>query len=133
MDNYEIITRYRWLMEEAWALKKQADRVLKIGTPAGIASQAITGMPRGTNDPEAAAIQAYDGYAKQLREKAEELLQICGRFEQVLNLLKDDRQRTICRMYYALCMTEEKIAEKTGVDQSTVNRDRTAAINFLRA
>ena len=127
MGDLEIIVRYKWLMHEAWALHKQAEKVQLIGAPQGVAGQALTGMPHGTNDPVAASIQAYDGYCQRLRAKAAELLSICDRFEAVIEKIGDDRQRVICRMYYGLDMTEEKIAEKLHIDQSTVNRDREKA------
>lgn len=131
MKDIEIIERYKWLMHEAWALEKQAEMVIRIGTPSGVAGQALSGMPHGTNDPVAASIQHADRYAEKLREKARELLNICGRFEGILSRIKDDRQRVICRMYYGLDMTDEKIAEKLNIDQSTVNRDRNAVLSAL--
>lgn len=129
MEDMEIIIRYKWLMHEAWTLQKQAEKVQLIGAPLGVAGQALTGMPHGTNDPVGASIQAYDGYCQRLQEKAGELLSICDRFELVIDKIRDDRQRVICRMYYGLDMTEEKIAEKLHIDQSTVNRDREKALN----
>lgn len=128
MDNYEILTRFRWLMEEAWTLSQQAEKVLKIGRPAGIAIQAITGMPHGTNDKDAAAIQLFDGYAAKLREKVAEIMSICDRFEKVMTMLENDRDRDICRKYYALGMTDDQIAKRVHMDQSTVCRIRNEAI-----
>lgn len=128
VDNYEILTRFRWLMEEAWTLSQQAEKVLKIGRPAGIGIQAITGMPHGTNDKDAAAIQMFDGYAAKLREKVTEIMGISDRFEKVLAMLENDRDRDFCRKYYALGMTDEQIANRVHMDQSTVCRIRNEAV-----
>ncbi len=131
LSNIEVLQRYRWLMEEAWTIMRQAERLLSIGAPLGVANQALTGMPRGTNDPTASAVQRYDKYIEQLHDKADELVVLCNRFEEVLSLLDDDRQRDICRKYYAVGMTEEQIAEKLHMDQSTVNRARNEALAKL--
>ena len=131
MNNREILVRYKWLMEEAWVLSQQAERVLRIGRPAGIAKQEITGMPRGTNDPTAAGIQAFDGYVKQLKIKADEIMKICGRFESVITMLKDDRDRTICRMYYGLGMTDEQISRRIHIARQVITDIRNKAIGKL--
>lgn len=136
MERCEILTRYRWLMQEAETLNRQADRVMGIGLPAGIAStwpkpEALKGMPRGTNDPAAASAQAFDGYIQHLRSKAERIMEICSKFEETLELLTDDRDRVICRKYYALGLTDEQIAEESHLDRSTVTLIRNAALAKL--
>ena len=136
MNRCDILTRYRWLVLEADTLMKQADKVMGIGVQADVRStwptkQALEGMPRGTNDPEAAGAQRFDGYIQRLRDRAEELMDICGLFESTLDLLEDDRERVICRKYYALGLTEEAIAEQVNMDQSTVNRYRNSALAKL--
>lgn len=136
MKRCEILTRYRWLMLEADTLIKQADKVMGIGVQADVRStwptrQALEGMPRGTNDPESAGAQRFDGYIQRLRDRAEELMSICDQFESTLALLDDDRERVICRKYYALGLSEEAIAEQVSMDQSTVNRYRNSALAKL--
>lgn len=130
MERREILLRYRWLTEEAAAMSKQADRLIRIGGPAGVANQALTGMPRGTNDPQAAGIQAFDGYIISLREKIAEIAQICSRFEDVLMDIRNDKARTFCRMYYGNGMTDEQIAHRYHLERSTVTKIRNEAIEL---
>lgn len=135
MERCEILTRYRWLMLEAETLLRQADKVMGIGIPADVRStwpskDKFNGVP-GTNDPEAAGAQRFDGYIQSLRDRAAELLSICGQFESTLNLLADDQERVICRRYYALGLTDEQIAQEIHMDQSTVCRIRNKAIAGL--
>ena len=132
MTYYEVIVRYKWLMEEAWTLNKQAERVLRIGTPAGISIYNLTGMPHGTNDKEAADIQAFDGYVQQLKKKVEEIMRICGKFEHALEMIIDDKQRDICRKYYALGMTDEQIGNRYHLERSGITQLRNNAIEKLK-
>lgn len=132
----EVLTRYRWIMMEAETLVRQADRVMGIGVPADVRStwptrDALEGMPRGTNDPEAANAQLFEGYIQKLRAKAVELLAICELFERTLDMLEDDQERVVCRKYYALGLTDEVIGEQIHADQSTVNRIRNRALARL--
>lgn len=131
LSDVDVLRRYHWLMEESWTLLKHAERVIQIGAPMGIGDQSISGMPRGTNDPTAASVQHYDKYVQQLRDKAAELLGLGKRFEEALAKLDDDRQRDICRKYYALDMTDEEIGERVHMDQATVNRIRNEALAKL--
>lgn len=128
MTKREILLRYRWLTEEAAAMSKQANRLIKIGAPAGVANQALTGMPRGTNDPQAAGIQAYDGYILSLQTKMQEIMEICNRFEDILDLIRNDRARVICRYYYGVGMTDDQIAKKMHLERPTVTNVRNDAV-----
>ena len=124
MTRREILKRYKWLMQEAAAMSKHANRLIKIGAPAGIANQALTGMPRGTNDPQAAGIQAFDGYIIELREKVAEIAEIGRMFEDVLALIRNDQARVICRYYYGVGMTDEQIAKQLKMARQTVTTIR---------
>ncbi len=130
MQSVEVLTRYKWLMAEAEAIMSQADKLIRIG-PAGVAGQAISGMPRGTNDADSAGVQAYDGYIQQLRERAEEIGGISRLFENVMAQFKNDRDRVICRLYYGVDMTDEQIGIKLNMDTSTVNRVRNDALSKI--
>lgn len=131
MSAVEILMEYRWILMEAVALKEQADRVVMIGTPRGVVGQALTGMPGGTNDAIAASIQKSDAYVEQLMFKRTRLLEICDQFEETLDKLPENRDRVICRMYYANGKTDEQIAEEIHMETSSVNKIRNAAIKAL--
>lgn len=136
MERSEILTRYRWLVLEADTLAKQADKVMGIGIQADVRStwpskDKLKGLPAGTNDPETAGAQRFDWYIQHLRERAEELMEICGKFEETINLIADDQDRVICRMYYGVGMTDEAIGEKVHLEQSYVCRIRNKALAAL--
>ena len=131
MTRTDVLLRYRWLTEEASAISRQADRLIRIGAPAGISNQAITGMPRGTNDPTAAGIQAFDGYVLTLRARVVEIAEICHEFESIITGIKDDRARTVCRLYYGNGLTDDQIARKYHLERSTVTKIRNDAIDSL--
>lgn len=131
MTDVEVLKRYRGLMTEAMALQAHADAVTMIGTPGGSAGQALTGMPRGTNDPLAASLQKAQSYLDRLEITKRKLLDICGRFEQVIARILDDDDRAICRMYYGAGMTDEEIGEKISKERSTVTKRRDAVMEYL--
>ena len=136
MERSEILIRYRWLILESETLSKQADKVMGIGIQADVRStwpskDKLKGLPGGTNDPETASAQRFDWYIKHLRDHAEELMDICGKFEETIALLVEDDARVICRMYYGIGMTDEAIGEKVHADQATVNRIRNKALASL--
>lgn len=131
MTAVQVLKEYNWIMAEAMALKEQADKVVLIGTPRGVAGQALTGMPGGTNDAVAASIQRADAYIEQLMFKRTRLLEICDQFEEILDQLKETRQRVICRMYYGCNKTDEEIGKEIHLDTSVVNRIRNDALDSL--
>ena len=136
MMRSEILSRYRWLLLESETLSKQADKVMGIGIQADIRStwpskDKLKGLPTGTNDPETASAQKFDWYIKILRDRATELMDICGKFEETLALIIDDQVRVICRMYYGLGMTDVQIGEKVNYDQSYICRIRNKALADL--
>lgn len=131
MKPAEVLLRYRWLQLEAETLIQQAERVQRIGAPTGVAGQALSGMPHGTNDAEAARGQLFDGYIAQLRRKATELSKVCGAFESTLELLQSDRERVICRMYYGLGLTDAAIGKKLHLEERSINGIRNEALRRL--
>lgn len=132
MTNVEIMKGYRMMLLEAFALKEQADDVVMIGTPRGVGSQELTGIKvQGNNDPVGTSIMQSDRYLERLREKYEELIRICNTFEDVLETIKDRRERVICRMYYGTGATDEKIAEKLNLETRTVCMIRNSALEKI--
>lgn len=131
MTRQELVVRFRWLSEEAIAIRRHMDRISKIGGPAGIANQAITGMPRGTNDPVAASIQAFDGYMKAWADKQCEIAKICNEFKSIIDSIIDDRCRVIVFSYYANGMTDDQIAKQMKLERSTVTKMRNETLESL--
>ncbi len=130
MTDREVVTRFLMLTAEAKAMAAQAELIGRI-LPAGVAGQAISGMPHGTNDADAANVQQYEGYMQKLYRQASELGKICVRFEEIISSIKDDRQRVICRYYYGANKTDEWIGKQLSYDTSSVNILRNKALMQL--
>lgn len=110
----EILTDYRLIVMEIETLERQSKFLNKyIGGPKPVRSPQLTGMPRGTNDPEAAMLQQIeeDDPLYRIEELSEELRGMVAEFEAIVNKIQDRRLFVIVRNYYGLGWTDEKIAE----------------------
>lgn len=110
----EILTDYRLIVMEIETLERQSKFLNKyIGGPRPVRSPQLTGMPRGTNDPEAAMMQTIeeDDPLYRIEELSEELRDMAAEFEAIVNRIQDRRLFVIVRNYYGLGWTDEKIAE----------------------
>ena len=110
----EILTDYRLIVMEIETLERQSRFLNKyIGGPRPVHSPQLTGMPRGTNDPEAAMMQTIeeDDPLFRIEELSEELRGMVAEFEAIVNKITDRRLFVIVRNYYGLGWTDEKIAE----------------------
>ena len=110
----EILTDYRLIVMEIETLERQSKFLNKyIGGPRPIRSPQLTGMPRGTNNPEAAMLQQVEENDPlyRIEELSEELRGMVSEFEAIVNQIKDRRLFVIVRNYYGLGWTDEKIAE----------------------
>lgn len=110
----EILADYRLIVMEIETLERQSEFLNKyIGGPKPVRSPQLTGMPRGTNDPEAAMLQTIeeDDPLFRIEELREELRGMVAEFEAIVNKIKDRRLFVIIRNYYGLGWTDEKIAE----------------------
>ena len=134
MTNRELLENYRDIVIEIETLERQS-RFLNqfIGGPRPVRSPQLTGMPRGTNDPEAALLQRNDTdeVLDRIEAKCEELRGMVDEFERIMDKIDDRRLRIIVRNYYALGWTDEKIAEQLELSRQHVNRLRTAYIDGL--
>ena len=110
----EILTDYRLIVMEIETLERQSKFLNKyIGGPRPVRSPQLTGMPRGTNNPEAAQMQTIeeDDPLFRIEELSEELRGMVSEFEAIVNKITDRRLFVIVRNYYGLGWTDEKIAE----------------------
>lgn len=127
MTKRELLENYRLLVIEIETLERQSKFLNRfIGGPTPVRAVQLTGMPRGTNDPEAAFLQRVDTeeVLEKIEEKCRELGEMLRDFESVLDEIKDRRLQIIIRNYYALGWTDERIAEQLELSQSHVNRLR---------
>lgn len=134
MTKRELLENYRYIVMEIETLERQSTFLNQyIGGPRPVRSPQLTGMPRGTNDPEAAMLQRqdYDDAIFLLEEKCRQLRDLVADFERVMDCVPDHWDVIILRDYYALGWTDKRIAHELGFDKSTVWKRRTNAVNAL--
>lgn len=130
----EILTDYRLIVMELETLERQSKFLNRyIGGPRPVRSPQLTGMPRGTNDPEAAMLQQNedDDPIFHIEELSKELGRMVVEFENIVNQITDRRLFIIVRNYYALGWTDEKIAENMDLSRQTVQKVRSDYFNSL--
>ena len=135
MTKRELLENYRLLVIEIDTLERQSKFLNQfIGGPKPIHAVQVTGMPRGTNDPEAAALQRVDTdeVLDKIEAKCEELRQLLDEFETIMNAISDRRLQIIIRNYYALGWSDERIAERMDLSRQHVNRLRSAYLEELK-
>ena len=131
MTRRELLENYRDIVIEIETLERQSKFLNQfIGGPRPIRSVQLTGMPRGTNDPEAALLQRNDTdeVLDKIEEKSRELRSMVDEFEKIMDSIQDRRLRIIIRNYYALGWTDERIGDQLGLSRQHVNRLRTAYV-----
>lgn len=134
MTKRELLENYRMLVIEINTLERQSKFLNQfIGGPRPLHGVQLTGMPRGTNDPEAALLQREDtdDVLDKIEERCRELRPLLEEFERIMNAIDDTRLRIIIRDYYALGWSEERTGEHVGLSRQHVNRLRTAYIETL--
>ena len=135
MTKKELLEGYRLLVIEIETLERQSKFLNQfIGGPRPVHAIQLTGMPRGTNDPEAAILQRADTdeVLDKLEKKCAELRELVGEFEVIMDGIKDRRLQVIVRDYYALGWTDERIGDQLEITRQHVNRLRTAYIEELK-
>jgi DNA-directed RNA polymerase specialized sigma subunit len=134
MTKRELLENYRMLVIEIDTLERQSKFLNQfIGGPRPLHGVQLTGMPRGTNDPEAALLQQEDtdDVLDKIEERCRELRPLLDEFERIMNAIEDRRLRIIIRDYYALGWSEERTGEHVGLSRQHVNRLRTAYLEGL--
>jgi DNA-directed RNA polymerase specialized sigma subunit len=135
MTKRELLESYRDIVIEIETLERQSKFLNQfIGGPRPVRGIQLTGMPRGTNDPEAALLQREDTneVLEKIEAKCAELREMVDAFEMIMDKIDDRRLRIIVRNYYALGWTDERIAEQLELSRQHVNRLRTAYIEQLQ-
>ena len=135
MTKRELLENYRMLVIEIDTLERQSKFLNQfIGGPRPVHGVQLTGMPRGTNDPESAILQREDtdDVLDKIEERCRELRPLLDEFERIMNAIEDRRLRIIIRDYYALGWSEERTGEHVGLSRQHVNRLRTAYLDELQ-
>ena len=134
MTKRELLENYRDIVIEIETLERQSKFLNQfIGGPRPVRSPQLTGMPRGTNDPEAAILQREDTdeVLEKIETKCAELREMLFEFEHIMDSIPDREDAIILRNYYALGWTDKKIGYKMGYDKSTIWKRRNKIINSL--
>jgi len=134
MTKRELLESYRMLVIEIDTLERQSKFLNQfIGGPRPLRGVQLTGMPRGTNDPEAAILQREDtdDVLDKIEERCRELRPLLEEFERVMDEIPDRRLQIIIRDYYALGWSDERIGEHVDLSRQHVNRLRTAYIDGI--
>jgi hypothetical protein len=134
MTKRELLENYRDIVIEIETLERQSKFLNSfIGGPQPLRAVQLTGMPRGTNDPEAAMLQRNDTdeVLNKLELKCQELREMVDAFEIIMDGIVDRRLRIIVRNYYALGWTDEKIGEQLELSRQHVNKLRTAYLEGI--
>lgn len=128
MTKRELLENYRNLVIDINMMEQRLSFLSKyIGGPRPLRAVQLTGMPRGTNEPEAALMQREDTDSEildKIEQRMDETRRLTARFEVILEEIDDRRLRNIIQAYYGLGHSEEKIAEEIGLSQTHVNRLR---------
>lgn len=134
MTKRELLENYRVIVMEIETLERQSTFLNQfIGGPKPVHAVRLTGMPRGTNDPEAAVLQRqdYDDAISKIEKRCEELRGLVSAFENIIESIPNIEDAMIIRDYYALGWTDIKIGMKMGYDKSTIWKRRTKVMNTL--
>lgn len=134
MTKRELLENYRMIVIEIETLERQSKFLNQfVGGPRPVRAIRLTGMPRGTNDPEAAMIQRedYDDELIIVEEKIKQLQGMLFEFEHIMEQIPNKTDAIILRDYYALGWTDKFIGKKLGYEKSTIWRRRNNALNSL--
>ena len=134
MTKRELLENYRMLVIEIETLDKQSKFLNQyIGGPRPLRAVQLTGMPRGTNNPEAALLQRQDTdeVLDKIEAKCAELREMVDQFEHIMDAIDDRRLRIIVRNYYALGWTDERIGDQLELSRQHVNKLRIAYLEGL--
>ena len=135
MTKRELLENYRMLVIEIDTLERQSKFLNQfIGGPRPVHAVQLTGMPRGTNDPEAALLQREDtdDVLDKIEERCLELRPLLDEFERIMDAITDRRLQIIIRDYYALGWSDERIGEHVDLSRQHVNRLRTSYVEGLK-
>ena len=134
MTKRELLENYRDIVIEIETLERQSKFLNQfIGGPRPVYAIQLTGMPRGTNEPEAALMQREDTdeVLDKIEAKCAELREMVDQFEAIMDTIDDRRLRIIVRNYYALGWTDERIGEQLELSRQHVNKLRITYLEGL--
>ena len=132
MTDIEILQECKMATIEERAIARQIIRLLQIGGPKGIGSQALEPAgDRKTNNATAGQLQQLDGLIQKLNKKREESLYIVQRAESIIERIMDRRNRVIIRCYYVEGESDYEIARDMDMSPQWVQQQRNKTLDGL--
>ena len=130
MTDVEILQECKMATMEERAIARQIDRLLQIGGPKGIGSQALEPAgDRKTNNATAGQLQQLDGLIQKLNEKREESLYIVQRAESIIERIMERKNRVIIRCYYVEGESDYEIAREMDMSPQWVQQQRNKTLD----
>jgi len=132
MTDVETLQECRMATMEERAISKQIERLVLICGPREIGSQAIElAGDRKTNNTSAGQLQQLEGLIERLTEKRDENLSIILRAENVIDRIRERKDRVIIRRYYVEAQSEYEIADEMDMSRNWVNQRRNMVLDAL--
>jgi len=132
MTDAEILQECRMATMEERVLSRQIDRLAMIGGPQGIGTQALKPAgDRKTNNTTAGQMQQLEGLIERLLKKQNEDIWIIQQAEEIIDRIKNRKDRYVIRCYYVEGESEYTIAENIDMSRQWVNQRRNQIIDEL--
>lgn len=132
MSDVEILQECRLATMEERAISRQIDRLILICGPREIGSQALEPAgDRKTNNATAGQMQKLEGLIDRLIRKRDENLSIINRAENVIDRIRQRKDRVIIRCYYVEGESEYEIADAMDMSRQWVNKRRNLIVDEL--
>ena len=132
MTDVEVLQECRLATMEERAISRQIDRLAIICGPRGIGSQAIEPAgDRKTNNATAGQLQKMEGLIERLVRKRDENITIIQRAEEVIERIRERKDRVVIRCYYVEGQSEYEIAEEMDMSRNWVNQRRNIVLAAL--
>lgn len=130
-EKIALLKKYRDDLETLRSLNSEAEEVRSIAD--GISIN-WSGMPGGSGGPTKAekALEALEGLMEQIEVDRTELIFRREEIKACIELVKDDRQRTILRYRYLNGFSWPEVSARLGYDECYVKRMHSRAIDTLK-
>lgn len=131
MSDRALLTDYRERVLALRELEEQIARCGVTGAPVGQRPIRLEGMPRGTNEPVAAAMQLSDGLEAMAKRQRQELHQLWPAVLALTSRIDDARLYMIVHQYFVLARSMEEIACRMFISSRTVARLKKGYLDSL--
>ena len=131
MSDAATLQAYREKVMALRVLQAEFARCGASGAPRGVGALQPTGLPRGTNDPQAAALQLADGLEAIIARHRRELDALWPQVLAVTSAIDDARMYRTIHAYYVLGQSLDEIARQMFVSYRTVSRWKKSFMDSL--